>query len=158
MPVCLGARQVKVSMITLKRLFLIVLIAAAGACKPDLSDDEIPYVPFPTIIVNLGLPENFHLQTVGTHKLINEGGVRGIILYHHSNGYYAFERNCSYHPNEAGATVEIDATGLRMRDPSCGSVFDFEGRVISGPAWRPLRKYVTTITGNQISITDEVLN
>jgi hypothetical protein len=139
------------------RVIFCVWLIALAACKQDDSDDSIPYVPFPNIVINLSLPEYFTLQSVGNYKVINDGGVKGIILYHHSSGeYYAFERNCSYHPNEACSTVGVDATGLRMNDTCCGSVFDFEGNPVGGPAWRPLRRYATQLTGSQLTITDQI--
>jgi hypothetical protein len=122
-----------------------------------LEDDQIPYVPFADITVNLSLPENFSLQYVGSYKLHDEGGVKGLIIYHKSpEVYYAFERNCSYSPNDACATVEVEPSGLRMVDNCCGSVFDFEGRPISGPAWRPLRRYVVSKNGSFLTISDEI--
>jgi hypothetical protein len=140
-----------------KLYFVISMLSLTLSCSPDESDDQIPYVPFPDVVINLGLPEYFTLQSAGNAKIINEGGVKGIILYHNQNGsYYAFERNCSFHPNDACSTVGIDATGLRLTDSCCGSYFDFEGNPVSGPAWRPLRKYITSLVGSQLTITDEI--
>jgi hypothetical protein len=128
------------------------------SCSSEESDDAIPYIPFPDIVVNLGLPEYFSLQSIGNYKTINEGGVKGIILYHHASGtFYAFERNCSFHPNDACSTVGVDVSGLRMTDTCCGSYFDFEGNPVAGPAWRPLRRYVTTQVANEVTITDEIV-
>ena len=136
-----------------------ILILLLSGCKPDDSDDSIPFVPFPDIVINLTLPEYFQLQSSGGHKLINEGGVKGIILYHHPSGdYYAFERNCSYHPNDACSTVGVDVTGVRLTDSCCGSFFDFEGNPIGGPAWRPLRRYVTIKQVSEVVITDEIVD
>ncbi len=161
MPDCWDENQEKDSMITFKNFFLVVIILSMGmlpACKPDMSDDEIPYVGFANVIVNLNLPENFGLQASGGYKLINEGGVKGIILYNKGNNlFHAFERNCSYHPNDACSTVGIDVTGLRMTDTCCGSFFDFDGNPIGGPAWRPLRKYVVHRNNTELVITDEIL-
>src|SRR5688572_12608674 len=98
-------------MITTSRIVFITLafliLATLSGCSPENSDDDIPFVPFADVMVNLGLPENFSLQYAGSHKIVN-GGVKGIILYHHSNGnFYAFERNCSFTPLEVCATVEV---------------------------------------------------
>jgi hypothetical protein len=136
---------------------LLLTVVVATGCKPDDSDDSIPFVPFPDIYVNLTLPENFQLQTSGGYKIINEGGVKGIILYNSSGNFYAFERNCSYHPNDACSTVGIDVTGLRMTDSCCGSFFDFEGQPVGGPAWRPLRRYVTIFQASEVVITDDIV-
>lgn len=127
-------------------------------CTPDESDDAIPYQEFPDIVLNLSLPQNFNLRTVGNFKYI-DGGVRGIIVYKRSNDtWLAFERNCSFQPNDACATVEVDPTGFQMFDPCCSSVFTFDGNPSSGIAWRPLRQYLVRTSVNEITITDEVIN
>ena len=134
--------------------FFIVL-----GCSPDYSDDNIPPVNFPDIVIALNLPSYSSLMTKGGFKEIG-GGVRGIIVYCEDVGkYHAFERNCSYQPNDACATVNIDASKLFMIDPCCGSSFDFStGNPIGGVAWRPLRKYQTTVTGNELTITEVVVD
>jgi hypothetical protein len=92
------------------RWIQVVAFALLG-CSPDMSDDPIPYQPFPDIILNLALPENIALKSKGNAREIN-GGVRGIIVYCQDPGVYvAFERNCSY-PRDACATVNIDNSKL----------------------------------------------
>lgn len=134
------------------RRWCIILLVLLG-CSPDMSDDAIPYTAFADIVINLSLPEFNPLITTG-HQNIN-GGVRGIILYRlNANSYYALERNCSYHPGDACATVEVHSSGLYMVDPCCGSNFDFQGNPTGGVAWRPLRRYETFLNGNVLTITD----
>jgi len=165
MPGIMGERVVKVFMsirsrnygVLLLRWNYVVLIGLLG-CSPDLSDDQIPYQPFADIILNLNLPENIALKTKGTSKEIN-GGIRGIIIYCQEVGvYYAYERNCSYHPNDACATVNIDNSKLFMIDPCCGSSFEFAtGNPMGGIAWRPLQEYQTSFNGVDLIITDQVV-
>ncbi len=140
-----------------KQWFAVILIGLVG-CTPDLSDDQIPYQPFPDININLNLPDNIALKSKGISKEIN-GGTRGIILYCQEIGvYYAYERNCSYHPNDACATVNVDNSKLFMVDPCCGSTFDFStGNPMGGIAWRPLLKYRTSYNGGNLIITDEIV-
>ncbi|HEY5745762.1 MAG TPA: hypothetical protein VIU12_06785 [Chryseolinea sp.] len=128
-------------------------------CSPDQTDDAIPYQPFPDIVMNLNLPENTALRSKGGYRYIS-GGIRGIILYNDgSNVYYAYERNCSFHPNEACATVDVDVSTLFMIDPCCNSQFDFStGNPRGGAAWRPLRKYRTMLVANTLTITDEIVD
>lgn len=135
-----------------------VLLIGVLGCSPDLSDDQIPYVPFPDIILNLNLPDNLVLKTTGASKEIS-GGVRGIIVYcKETSIYYAYERNCSYHPNDACATVNVDNSKLFMIDPCCGSSFDFStGNPTGGIAWRPLQKYSASFNGADLIITDRVV-
>lgn len=142
----------------LSQYWINVFIIGLIGCTPDLSDDQIPYQPFPDIIINLNLPENIALKSKGISKEI-DGGTRGIIVYCQEVGiYYAYERNCSYHPNDACATVNVDNSKLFMVDPCCGSSFDFStGNPTGGIAWRPLLKYRTSYNGLNLVITDEIV-
>lgn len=145
-------------MIMPRKYFSILLILLAAACKPDDSDDAIPFVPFAPIQIDITLPTYNRLQAFGGYIYLNSGGVKGLIVYHHPGGYYAFERNCSFQPNDACSTVDVEPSGVRMSDTCCGSYFDFEGQPAGGPAWRPLRKYRTEILGTRLTITDEIID
>lgn len=132
------------------------------SCDPNLVDDPIPLVNFDEIVINLSFPAFIGLNREGGYKDISDlgGGVRGIILYRiSSTAFVAYEKNCSYTPNEACATVEAHSSGLFMIDPCCTSTFNFsDGLPTGGPAWRPLRQYRTQLTGNVLAITDEIIN
>lgn len=140
----------------------LIIILALFSCEPNLVDDPIPFVSFNDVVINLSFPEFINLNKDGGFKDINNqnAGVRGIIIYRKSSTtYLAFEKNCSYHPNEACATVEVHASGLFMTDPCCGSSFNFDdGLPNGGPAWRPLRQYRTQLNGSVLTITEEILN
>lgn len=138
----------------------ILLMLMAAACNPDLSDDPIPIVIFNDIEINLNLPEYVTLQTDGGAKELSSGGVRGIIVYRvNSTTYRAFERNCSFRPNEACATVDIHSSRLFMIDPCCNSSFSFDdGLPTGGSAWRPLNQYRTQLNGLTLTISDELVN
>lgn len=138
-------------------IFSLVLLVG---CEPQLTDDPIPIVAFNDIVLNLGLPAYSKLRVDGGMMAYNSVGVRGIIIYRvNANSYKAYERNCSYHPNEASATVDIDASNLFLKDYSCGSQFTREnGTPSGGPAWRPLRQYSTSVSGSVLTITSEVIN
>jgi hypothetical protein len=79
------------------KIYLLILLLLA--CTPDMYDDPIPLVPFVDIVINLNLPEYINLRTDGGSKELSTGGVRGIIVYRvNASTYFAYERNCSYHP------------------------------------------------------------
>jgi hypothetical protein len=136
-------------------LFLILM-----GCKSDLSDDPIPFSPFNDIAIDLSFPEFLSLNTNGGYKELNNKGVRGIIIYRLDvKNYLAYERNCSYHPNDACATVNVHSSGLYLTDPCCGSTFNFSnGNPSGGIAWRPLRQYRTQLTGTTLTIMSEIAN
>ena len=132
------------------------------SCDPNLVDDPIPIVNFDELVVNLSFPDYTELNREGGYKDVSDlgGGVRGIILYRiSSSAFVAYEKNCSYTPNEACATVEVHSSGLFMTDPCCTSSFNFsDGLPTGGPAWRQLRQYRTQFNGNVLTITDEIIN
>jgi len=123
-------------------------------------DDPIPLTTFNDVVVNLAFPEYSALRVDGGLKLFNNIGVRGVIVYRvNATTFHAYERNCSYHPNEAGSTVDIHSSNLFLQDFSCGSTFNLtEGQPTGGPAWRPLRQYHTDVTANVLTITSDVIN
>jgi hypothetical protein len=132
------------------------------SCDPNLVDDPIPIVNFDDLVINLSFPDYIELNREGGYKDVSDlgGGVRGIVLYRiSSTAFVAYEKNCSYTPNEACATVEVHSSGLFMIDPCCASSFNFsDGLPTGGPAWRPLRQYRTQFNGNVLTITDEIIN
>lgn len=136
---------------------ILVLLLLMLSCNPDIVDDPIPYKSFPDVIITLS---NYPtLSSDGGYILINDGGVRGIILYRkNSTTYLAFERNCTFQPNDACATVDVHTSTLFMQDTCCGSSFNFEGTPTGAPAWRPLQQYQTLLTGNTLTITDTIID
>lgn len=130
----------------------------ASGCEPDRSDDAIPWQPFDVININLNLPQYINLKMDKNYMYLNDGGVRGIIVYNNGgSNYIAYERNCSYQPNSACATVEVHVSTLYMLCPCCSSTFDLPtGYPTGGIAWRPLRQYETSLNGSTLTITDQI--
>ena len=135
---------------------IVILLLGTSSCSDEVFIDEIPLAAFDDIFINLDLPQYNDLSLDGGFVLLTQG-VRGIILYRKNiTTYFAFEQNCTYLPNEAGATVNVDQSRLFMRDTSCGSTFSFEeGLPTSGPARVPLRRYRILQNGRTLTITDE---
>lgn len=127
-------------------------------CTPVLSDDDIPWQPFDVIHINLNLPEFIRLKMDGNYQYIG-GGVRGLILYRkNASNYITYERNCSFQPNSACATVDVHVSTLYMLCPCCSSTFDLTtGLPTGGQAWRPLRRYETSLNGSELIITDRIV-
>ena len=99
----------------MNRRYLIILLFFGFACDPVPPFGDIPFIPFPDIFINLNLPDYTPLRNDGGVVPV-DGGVRGIYLYRENEfSYKAFERNCSYGPNEACATVDLDVTNRNPR-------------------------------------------
>jgi nitrite reductase/ring-hydroxylating ferredoxin subunit len=144
----------------MKKIFIYIFgLTMMAGCDPDLSDDSIPWQPFDVITMNLNLPEYIKLRSDGTFMYLNDKGVRGIIVYHKNGSeYVAYERNCSFQPNSACATVEVHVSTLYILCPCCSSTFDLAtGNPTAGVAWRPLRQYETSFDGSTLTITDQVI-
>ncbi|HYC86009.1 MAG TPA: hypothetical protein VEB86_12345 [Chryseosolibacter sp.] len=139
-------------------LCVAVLAFVLSTCTPEVTDDPIPFIAFAPIHINLNLPEYQALKTAGFVYV--DGGVRGILVYRQTTtDYKAYERNCSFQPNEACATVEMHSSTLYMTDPCCNSTFNVSsGEPQGGPAWRPLRQYNTILSGTELTITDDIIN
>ena len=133
-----------------------LLLFQFNSCTPDLSDDPIPYVPFSDIVLNLGLLSK--LSTDHGFEYV-DGGVKGLLIYRqNSSTYIVFERNCSFHPNDACSTIDVHSSTLYIEDSCCKSTFRFpDGEPTGGPAWRPLRRYVTYLDDNELTITDDII-
>lgn len=156
-------RTNRLNQLHLKIIALSLLISAGflgQGCDSGsaMDDDPIPYLIFDEIVINLSLPAYADLKSDGGYVYM-EGGVRGLIVYRESaTSYIVFERNCSYHPNDACATVDVHVSTLYMVDACCKSTFSFPaGEPNGGPAWRPLRQYRTYLAGSELTITDEIL-
>ena len=97
------------------------------------------------------------LQTVGSGIALS-GSVtfdnKGIIVLRTSNtGVRALSRNCTHQGN----IVNIDSTNSNLpcsaQTSGHGSVFDFSGNVVSGPATSSLTQYNASLSGTIITIT-----
>lgn len=150
--------EVFISMIRFRYLIYFLFIFLF-ACGEDTPREEIPYATFADIYIQLDLPEYNDLSFDGGYVTLSQG-VRGIILYRENiSTYHAFERNCSYAPYDACATVNVHSSNLFMSDPCCGSSFSFKtGEPTGGPAQFPLRQYQVSLDGRTLIITDEPIN
>lgn len=156
----MARRQVKAFIITRMKqiIYRLVLFIPLLACDREEIEDFMPFVPFPDQFLNLNNLQYADLQFDGGWVKIDNIGVRGVIVYReNSSTYRTFERNCTYLPNEACATVNVDQGNLFMIDPCCSSSFSFPmGQPLTGPAAFPLRRYRTTLDGNTLIITDAI--
>lgn len=122
-------------------LFFICLILFWGC---DDIHQTVPGVP-----VNIILDTNTELAGLGVGSTMvcpKSGGFMGILLYRNSlSEYYAYERTCTYYPNDTSAVV-AEKGGVIAVCPRCGSTFIItaDGALVNkGPARLPLIKYRT---------------
>ena len=122
------------------------------SCKKKEQQEYVPNVPV-DIYMYASSPSFVNLNAVGGWLYAN-GGAKGIVIYRKSNSeFMAYDRNCTYQPNNSCAKVEIDSTSLIAKDNCCGSEFLMtDGSVLKSPASLPLKQYQASFDGNILHI------
>lgn len=131
---------------------LVLLFALQTKCKKD--DQAVPNVPV-DITIDLNGIEYSALNAVGGYIYIT-GGARGILIYRKSiDEYMAYDRNCTYKPNDDCARVEVTSSGITALCSCCNSEFLItDGSVMTKPATLPLKQYQTYVSGNYLRIVN----
>ena len=128
---------------TIKYLFVVLLIILfASECRKD--PDVIPNV-YVNITININEPEYIDLNTVGGWVYLT-GGLNGIYVRRSDiNEFMAFDRTCSYKPEENNRVQVVDSVDYYLGDPVCGSKFlVLDGSPDgNGPATHYLKRYQT---------------
>ena len=114
------------------------------SCKKDNINQQlgIPYVKVDSYIF-LQSPSGQPLNAVGGWIYLT-GGSRGVVIYRRAfDEFVAFDRHCTYHPEETCGKVEVDLTNsVMLKCICCASVFSLiDGSVLKGPASFPLLSY-----------------
>ena len=138
---------------SMSKLWALLLLLVITSCNDSFQGPSIPEVPVnEQINVNsLQYPE---LRRDGGYVYLN-AGYKGILVVRQTASLYtAFERACPYDPTAPCGQVEVDQSNLFIVDKCCGSQFNFQGNVTSGPAVYGLRQYRTSLSGSILYITN----
>jgi hypothetical protein len=129
---------------------LLLLFFFAASCNDSDEGPRIPDVPVSEQInvTSLQYPK---LRQDGGYAYLSQGYKGIIVVRQHANLYLAFERACTYNPDCA---VEVDQSNLFITDKCCGSQFNFQGGVMTGPAVYGLKQYRTSLDGSILYITN----
>lgn len=141
-------------------IFLLMAVLAVSCKKNNINTQPIQDVPV-NITINLSLPSYSHLINPGTH-VYEPGGVKGVVVVHHTDDeFYAFDRNCSFQPDNSCSRIEVDSNFLVFRcgesktggfEKCCDSRFFMDGQVFNGPATFGLKHYLVIRSGNILNI------
>ncbi|MBI4420363.1 MAG: Rieske (2Fe-2S) protein [Gemmatimonadetes bacterium] len=119
---------------------------AAGSLAATLVPGCAAFVATPVVPVNGEIrlaPRNFtQLERPGGHLKIRPAGTE-TTLYVIATGegrFVVLSSICTH----LSCTVRVEGTELRC--PCHGSTFDLEGKVLLGPATRPLQRYPASLT------------
>lgn len=150
----MAASRAKVFIPT-NRLFALLAFLLLFSCKDSNNSPGIPNVPVSEQINVTSLQYPMLRQDGGYAYL--ETGYKGIIVVRqNANLYLAFERACPYDPtaDQPCGRVAVDQSNLFIIDTCCGSQFNFQGNVMTGPAVYGLRQYKTSLAGSLLYITN----
>lgn len=134
-------------------LLLAAVVLGVGACNSG--SNVQPQIPLAVVneVLFLTDQQNSSLR-FDNGAVYVKGGLRGLIVVRQNAGtYLAFDRTCSYQPQDTCARVRIEPF-IRIFDPCCQSQFGFTGQPQGGPATLPLRRYSTALSGNTLTITN----
>jgi hypothetical protein len=151
----MAEKPAKDFMITRLRLFLLCTLPFLAGCADDDKEPR-PYIRDVYVSQQLNLTNVQYAPLRQDRGFVYlNAGARGIIVVRqNANRYLAFEQTCTYQSTDTCAVVKVDDSNLFMKDKCCGSQFDFEGAVISGPARFPLKQYQTALSGNTLIISN----
>jgi Rieske Fe-S protein len=130
-------------------IFIIGTLCFEMQCKRNTVTESIPTGPV-NLTIDLNLPSNVHLNTVGNYSYF-AGGIKGVLVIHdYDDNWYAYERTCSFQPLDPCAVIWIDSANLQMKcgtysgnqfSACCQSSFIFSGFPVKGPAKGRLSQY-----------------
>ena len=122
------------------------------ACKKDSGTPDCGYVNYALYTTE---PSFVNLNAIGGWTYIG-GGCKGIIVYRKTQDeFMAYERACTYDPDNNCPGVTVDGSNINMTDTCCGSQFQiFDGNVTKGPASRVLQQYRTSFDGSVLQISN----
>jgi len=130
--------------------FLLITIITCFSCSN--SDSYIPVVAVQLQLNTLD-PQYQSLNGIGGWSYV-EGGSRGIIVFRSGfNEFKAYDRHCTYQPENSCGQVSITDSNILAQDSCCSSQFQLiDGQPIDGPATRGLQQYSTSFDGNIIQV------
>jgi len=129
---------------------LIVLPALCGGCTDDgVATVELPAVTNKTIAVSLA--EFPMLMNVGGSIIGKASGYANPIVIARVDGntFAALDAICTH----MRCTVAYNALNLTLDCPCHGSTYEVDGRVVTGPAVRPLTPFTVSSDGATLTIT-----
>lgn len=132
-------------------IYIIFISIFFVACSKE-AQQNIPLVNVNSTIYTNN-PAFNKISVPGTWMYIN-GGSRGIIIYRASTEEFkAYDRHCTYEPENSCGLVAVDSTDITGVDDCCGSTFLLtDGAVTKGPATLPLKQYQTSFDGNVLRV------
>ncbi len=143
----------KIQIITLSVLLLFI-----GCKKDDNVNTDNPYLvdPLVSLNLNLNLPEYNPLKFPGNSIIINQQGIKGIVIYNVNNDLYtAFELSDPNHTPSSCSRMDVE--GIVASCPCTSDTNEYDivtGQHQSDESKFPMLQYLATRTGNNIVISN----
>ncbi len=144
----------------MKNIFFLLIIALAfTSCKrSDDQDDDNPNLidPLVNINLNLDLPEYNGLIFPGNSVVIQQLGVRGIVVYNVNNDLYtAYDLADPNHPVTSCSTMELEGIIATCTCDTDSNSYDIiTGQHQTQPDIYPMQAYRAQRTGNSVRISN----
>ncbi|MCH2490125.1 MAG: hypothetical protein MK211_08250 [Flavobacteriales bacterium] len=141
------------------RYLIVVAALVLTACSnndDDREDNPNLIDPLVSLTLNLNLPQYNPLNFPGNSVIINQQGIRGIVVYNVNNELYtAFDLTDPNHPPNNCSRMEIEAP---IATCPC-TTDDNEYNIVTGehrtdPSKYPMQQYRAVRTGNTVRITN----
>lgn len=147
-------KVVKAFMTTRNNIFIFLILLCFNSCGDDDGIQTLGQQLVPVdITIDLSSPQYQDLRQANAFAYV-EGGRRGIVVLNSGfNSFSAFERSCTFQPDNSCARVSVHPSRQFMVDSCCSSQFDLNGQVKEPPATEPLIPYNTFLIGNELRIT-----
>lgn len=138
----------------------VLLLAAIALSCSKTYESSIPYRQ-----VNLQIDLTFEdkdLKNPQAYKIFAQGryagestGFGGVLVYHGTDGYYAFDAACPYEANK-NTLLAVDENGIYAYCPQCHSQYNLwdgaAGNPTSGPSKYGLKPYQVLVNGSKIYV------
>jgi nitrite reductase/ring-hydroxylating ferredoxin subunit len=134
------------------KIISLLLTSIIICCSCRKNSSFIPNAPVQLVINTLD-PQYQNLNGIGGWVYV-EAGSRGIIVFRSEyNTFKAYDRHCSYEPENECGKVSVTEDNIIAIDSCCSSKFQLiDGLPIDGPATRGLQQYSTSFDGNIIQV------
>jgi cytochrome b6-f complex iron-sulfur subunit len=101
------------------------------------------------ICIDLGDSNNATLASVGGAMIVDVASDTVVVIRTGDTAVTVLSDVCTH----SGCTMDYNASTKQLDCPCHGSVFSLDGKVVTGPANRPVKVYSATLASNTITIT-----
>ncbi|MBE9467248.1 MAG: hypothetical protein IMY72_02875 [Bacteroidetes bacterium] len=135
------------------KLYLFFIFIAISFLFIRCDKSNIPDIPV-NFTIEIDDPLFLDLMVPGNHVFMKNTGVNGLIIYRSGiNEFLAYDRTCTYKPEDNCAVIDDKNSSILLQCPCCGSKFSLDyGYPTDGEATKSLKKYNTNFDGTFLHV------